>query len=448
MNAKRTIRLFFAALAAIGMLHQAPTLALAKDKSSTPASTTLLKPGDRLAIVGDSITELKGYSRFLETYLTACTPELDLRIMQYGWSGETAPLFLARMHNDLSPFKPSVVTICYGMNDGGYQLYSPEIGKKYEGAMRTILTGLKGAGATVLVGSPGAVDPRYFPPSWLPCPLKDGNVYNENLGHLRDIARAQAAQAGMPFTDIHDPLIQAMKAFKAAQGSDALVAGADSIHPSDNGHLLMAYAFLKGLGVSGDIGTITVDMRGSASATPGHRVISADRGRVELESTRYPFCFSKINSTDGTEKSSTRSMLPFIPFNQDLNRLTLVVRRLRSKYGTVTWGGQSKTFPRKQLAQGVNLAAEFLDNPFLASFERLDQAVQAKQTFETFMIKGVMTNFRTVPDWLAADEGVRDSLKQTQNALQAEDDRLSQKVRAAATPVRHTITITESAGKQ
>ena len=34
------------------------------------AAGLYLKPGDRLAIVGDSITEQKMYSRLMETYLT------------------------------------------------------------------------------------------------------------------------------------------------------------------------------------------------------------------------------------------------------------------------------------------------------------------------------------------------------------------------------------------
>src|ERR1041385_4707475 len=59
----------------------------------------LLKPGDRLAVCGDSITEQKMYSRIIEDYLTMCVPELKVTVRQYGWSGERAPGFLARMTN-------------------------------------------------------------------------------------------------------------------------------------------------------------------------------------------------------------------------------------------------------------------------------------------------------------------------------------------------------------
>lgn len=42
------------------------------------AGDLVLRKGDRVAIVGDSITEQKQYSKFMELYLLACVPELDL----------------------------------------------------------------------------------------------------------------------------------------------------------------------------------------------------------------------------------------------------------------------------------------------------------------------------------------------------------------------------------
>jgi hypothetical protein len=71
-----------------------------------------LKQGDRLAICGDSITEQKMYSRIMEDYLTMCVPDLNITVRQYGWSGERAPGFLARMTNDCLRFKPTIATTC------------------------------------------------------------------------------------------------------------------------------------------------------------------------------------------------------------------------------------------------------------------------------------------------------------------------------------------------
>ena len=108
-----------------------------RGQASQPAAG-LLQRGDRVAIVGDSITEQKLYSRFIEDYLTACLPQLDIVTCQFGWGGEWARGFAARMDNDLLPWKPTVVTTCYGMNDGGYKPYAPEIGQVYADAMRGI----------------------------------------------------------------------------------------------------------------------------------------------------------------------------------------------------------------------------------------------------------------------------------------------------------------------
>jgi hypothetical protein len=83
-------------------------------KAPAPAGL-LLQPGDRLAIIGDSITEQKMYSRIIETYLTVCVPDLKISTRQFGWSGETAEGFLHRMTNDCLRFQPTVATLCYGM---------------------------------------------------------------------------------------------------------------------------------------------------------------------------------------------------------------------------------------------------------------------------------------------------------------------------------------------
>ncbi len=117
----------------------------------------LLQKADCLAICGDSITEQRMYSRIIETYLTAARPDLQITVRQYGWSGETAPGFLARMTNDCLRFRPTIATTCYGMNDHTYRPYEPEIGKRYREAQTAIVEAFrKTAGARVILGSPGA----------------------------------------------------------------------------------------------------------------------------------------------------------------------------------------------------------------------------------------------------------------------------------------------------
>ena len=400
--------------------------------ASAPAADSPLTTGGRLVIVGDSITEQKLYSRYMETYVTACTPQLELWVLQLGWGGETAGGFLGRMDQDLLSFKPTVVTTCYGMNDGGYQAYNDSIGQRYRDAMAKLVERAKAAGATVVVGSPGAVDTHTFRTRGTTTPA----VYNDNLAHLRDVAKDLAAKNAMPFANVHDAMIDAMKAAKPKLGEAYHVCGGDGFHPAPNGHIVMAYAFLKGLGLDGQIGTITVDLAGQSSASDGHKLLSAQGGKVEIESARYPFCFFG----DQTKPDSTRSILPFVPFNQDLNRLTLVVRNLKSERAKVTWGETSKTFTREQLEKGVNLAAEFLDNPFCEPFKKVDEAVARKQSFETNMIKNIyraVGNVRSIndPEMTAAADLIQKRLVEHQAKLR-------QEVRQAVAPVRHTLTVT------
>src|ERR1051326_5534081 len=127
MHLKLILSSAFLALALISRtLAQQPIDSGLKKFKPLPApkySRLFLKKGDRLAICGDSITEQKMYSRIMEDYLTMCVPQLDITARQFGWSGEKAPGFLARMTNDCLRFKPTVATTCYGMNDHLYKPY-------------------------------------------------------------------------------------------------------------------------------------------------------------------------------------------------------------------------------------------------------------------------------------------------------------------------------------
>ena len=102
----------------------------------------------------------------------------------------------------------------------------------------------------------------------------------------------------------------------------------------------MAYAFLKALGCDGNIGTITVDLAANkAEATEGHQVLAAKDGVIEIQSTRYPFCFPVDNAAQSEKDShNVRGVLEFVPFNQELNRLTLIVKGGGSGKVKVTWG--------------------------------------------------------------------------------------------------------------
>ena len=408
---------------------------LAISASVVSAQELVLEKGDRLAIIGDSITEQKQYSKFIETYLLACCPELEIQSFQFGWGGERAPGFASRMENDLVPWNPDVVTTCYGMNDGSYRAYEEQIGKTYEQGMRQIIDRMKKAGAVVVVGSPGVVDSF----TWARNNPDFDQVYNDNLEHLGQIAGELAKENKFPHADVFGAMMAAMKSAKSALGEEYPVAGGDGVHPGANGHLVMAYAFLKALGLDGNLGGVTLDLAsGKAEASNGHRVVSNDAGKMEIESSRYPFCFSG-NEND---PNGTLSILPHFPFNKDLNRFTLTVKNLQASAADVSFGNATKSFTKEQLAAGINLAAEFTQNPFVGPFNEVLNAVGQKQAYETQMIKGFITNFRQLGGPLAEDEEVKAAMDTLRRKMTEADDAAHAKAKSAVQPVRYKLTVT------
>ena len=393
---------------------------------------THLKDNDVVAVCGDSITEQKLYSMYIEDYLLMCKPRQGIRTAQFGWGGEVAPGFLSRMSNDVLWLKPTVATTCYGMNDGGYSPMDEAKAKRYRAATREIVKKFKEAGVrTIIVGSPGAVDTDFF---------KRGNggaeMYNKTLSELRDIAKQVAEEEGVLFANVFDAMYTAMPKAKAKLGNQYHVCGPDGFHPAPNGHLIMAYAFLKAMGCDGNIGTITLDARsGKAESTEGHKLLSSDSTSVELESSRYPFCFyGNETSPDGT-----RSIVPFLPFNDELNRYTLVVQNAATPRVKVTWGNASKEFAAEQLAKGINLAVEFVaENPFSEPFRKAEQAVRQQQNYETPLHKNFLHNlapyYQLVPE-------EKEALDRIAGKVQAKDKELFDQAAAAVKPVKHVIRI-------
>ena len=234
---------------------------------------TALKSGDYVAIIGDSITEQKLYSLFMEDYLLMCQPASNLRTTQFGWGGETSWGFAGRMENDMLRFHPTAATTCFGMNDGGYRPMNPDTAAHYRDGQTSVVEKLKKGGVRlIVVGSPGCVDSDTF--------RNDPNMalmYNKTLSEERDIAREVAQAQGVLFADVITPMIEAMTKAKEKYGKSYHLAGPppDGIHPDKNGHLVMAYAFLKALGCDGDLGQISVDVSaGKADASGGHKVLS------------------------------------------------------------------------------------------------------------------------------------------------------------------------------
>ena len=392
----------------------------------TPEAT-LLRRGDRLAIIGDSITEQKMYSRMIETYLTVCAPQLEIETRQYGWSGEKAAQFLQRMDQDCLRFQPTVATLSYGMNDARYRPFDFHTGRWYSDHYSAIVERFQHSGARVVVGSPGCSGKIA---SWVASRAGTLDEHNQNLCVLRDIAIQISLDRKVGFADVFWPMYQAQVKFDAkftTATKPYRVAGEDGIHPGWAGHTLMAYAFLKALGLDGNLACIEIDLvNRDIELSEGHSLVASAEHWWEIESERYPFCADgKID-----DENSIRSGMQLVPFNENLNRWMLVVVGLDASKATIRWGDGKRTYTADQLKAGVNLADDFQVNPFSSAFEQVDRAVAAKQAYETKQIQQVFHG----------EQGKRDierAVKETEAVRQSLVDAMG----AARKPVRHRIEI-------
>src|SRR5438067_456424 len=87
-----------------------------------------LHDGDRVVFYGDSITDQRLYTVFTETYVLTRFPKKNIAFVHSGWGGDRVtgggggPIDL-RLKRDVVAYRPTVMTIMLGMNDGSYRAY-------------------------------------------------------------------------------------------------------------------------------------------------------------------------------------------------------------------------------------------------------------------------------------------------------------------------------------
>src|SRR6185295_10710406 len=112
-----------------------------------------LKDGDRVLFYGDSITEQRLYTTYVEHYVLTHYPERHITFINTGWGGdqvtrnECVPCNgvggLARIKRDVIDHHPTVVTLLFGMNDGRYYDFDEATMKVYTDGLAAIIQELK-----------------------------------------------------------------------------------------------------------------------------------------------------------------------------------------------------------------------------------------------------------------------------------------------------------------
>lgn len=255
--------------------------------------------GQRVLVLGDSITQDGRYVSFLEYYLQAAGQSCDL--ISIGLSSETVsgltepgapnprPCVLERLDRALTAVKPTVVFACYGMNDGIYHPPSPERLAAFTAGVERLVAAVRSSGATLVLVTPPVFDPLPLAGKTVPATAASfgyGNAFYAGYDEvLAEFARAELAlQApGVTVIDLHGPMAAALA--EARRTDPAFTFAKDGVHPGDAGHLLIARTIAGGLGL-----TVPADPAAELARLAADPVFALVRERRELRSEAWlPF---------------------------------------------------------------------------------------------------------------------------------------------------------------
>ena len=209
----------------------------------TGCSRSILREGDRIIFLGDSITALGndpgGYVSIVRDSLTARHPALGLEIIGAGISGNKVPDLQARLQRDVLDLHPTMVFIYIGINDVWHSL-EPIGGtpvEVYKAGLKEIIGNLQGAGVRVFLCTPTVIGERH-----------DGaNALDPMLEDYAAISRQVAGETGASLVDLRQAFITYLQDHNPANDESGILTY-DSVHLSPAGNRLVAQQVLRVLG--------------------------------------------------------------------------------------------------------------------------------------------------------------------------------------------------------
>lgn len=313
-----------------------------------------LKDGDRVVFYGDSITDQRLYTTFAETFVVTRFPERKIDFVHSGWGGDRVtgggggPIDV-RLQRDVIAYRPTVVTIMLGMNDGRYRAFDEEIFRTYsngyEKMVQVIQTAVPNARLTLIQPSP--FDDVTREPTF-------SGGYNAVLVRYGQYLKELAQRSHTGLADLNTAVVAALEKAKATDAPTAQKIVPDRVHPGPSGHLLMAAELLKAWNAPAVVTAVEID-------AAGKRVVRADNTAVEDLRSAGGLSWRQtdhalpmpVNLKDPVIELAVRSS----DFVEALDRQPLKVTGLKGqRYALKIDGEEAGTFSGSELAGGVNLA--------------------------------------------------------------------------------------------
>jgi hypothetical protein len=396
--------------------------------TSPPASAEFaIRDGDRVVLLGDSITEQRQYTTFIETYTLTRFPQWNLTFRNIGWGGDTAQGGLGRAERDMLPLKPTFVTIDFGMNDHGYRAFDDGIFKNYIDKQTQLTALLKDQGARVALLTPQPIEDKR--------PDPDKDVRNQFLRKMSDGLGEVATKQNVLFADQFDPYMAVM--LKARQADPNAVIGAgDAIHPGPVGQTIMAWAVLKSLGAPAAVSSAELDGNGGkVVAATGCQIAGLKVAEGVVSFTR------KDETLPAPVDPAGESVTKLIPLLADLSRYELKVTGLSApKYQLLIDDQPAATFTAQELAQGCNLT--LTAGPITEQARQVRNLVVEKNNL--FFNRWRNVQLFTPPDWAKTPDFVTTRAAELAR-LDAQIAQTEAKINAARQPQPHAFVLKPAA---
>jgi lysophospholipase L1-like esterase len=370
----------------------AALLALAAAAPASAQEKFFFKDGDVVVVMGDSITEQRLYSNYLEMWTITRFPAWNLTFRNVGIGGDRSVGGNSRFKRDVLAHKPTALTVDFGMNDAGYQwvgqklkdrtVAAADIEKSFDVYMKGlqgIADQAKAAKIRVAWATPQPIERGEPGPQ-----LVDYNLtlekYSAGVGEI-------AKKNDGLFCDQFHPYLAVMEKARATDPK-IKVTGGDAVHPGPPGQALMAASILKGMHFPREVSSVSIDVSGKGVAdalTKNCKVTDVD--------TKDGVRFKRLDKAMPYFPEEARSILKWSPLLTEMNNYGLQVKGLKEGTYEVRLGGKKVAeHTAAELAKGVNLAEAALKaGPVAEQVKTVWKAVQAKTNyFHDQIFRGVV----------------------------------------------------------
>jgi lysophospholipase L1-like esterase len=320
-----------------------------------------LHPNDTVVFYGDSITDQRLYTTYVETFVVTRYPKLPVRFVHSGWGGDRVtgggggPID-DRLKRDVLTYKPTVMTIMLGMNDGRYRAFDDETFHIFAAGYEHIFKSMKDAvpNLRITLIDPSPYDDVTRAPMFL-------GGYNAVLLKYGEYLRTLAERNHLDFADLNTRLVKTLERANASDPANAQKIVPDRVHPHRSGHLMMAASLLEAWGVSPVISRVEIDAASAQIKDAVNTSVSDLNTKGFIRWTQKDEALPMpVPMNDPLMALAVKSS----DFVENFNRETLRVTGLEAPTYQLRINGRLiGAFNSETLAAGVNLAE--LDTPMM-----------------------------------------------------------------------------------